>query len=51
MDYFTFMEFLRDAIIYNNLQTKEGRDWLNNAWYFEQTKPDRKTLRKTFSKN
>lgn len=50
MDYFTFMEFLKDAIIYNNMQTKEGREWLNNAWYLEQTKPDRALLRKEFGK-
>ena len=48
MDYFTFLEFLKDAIIYNNMQTKEGREWLNNAWYLGQTKPDRKTLRENF---
>lgn len=50
MDYFTFRQYLRDAVIYNNLQTEDGRKWLNNAWYMEQTKPDRKTLHKIFGK-
>lgn len=50
MDYFEFRGFLRDAIIYNNMQTKDGRKWLNNAWYMEQTTPDRKALRKAFGK-
>ena len=48
IDYFAFMELLKDAIIYNNMQTKEGREWLNDAWYLEQTKPDRNALRKKF---
>lgn len=50
LDFFTFRGFLRDAVIYNNMQTEEGRKWLNNSWYMGQTVPDRKTLRKTFKK-
>lgn len=45
-----FYSTLRDAVIYNNMQTDEGNKRLDDAWIFEQTKPDRKSLRETFGK-
>ena len=45
-----YMTFLRDAVIYNNMQTESGREWLDNAWILEQKRPDRKQLRDKFSK-
>lgn len=50
LDIVAYRKFLRDAVIYNNMQTKEGRDWLDNAWILEQDKPDRKALRNRYSK-
>ncbi|WP_411680421.1 hypothetical protein [Clostridium thailandense] len=41
---------LRDAVIYNYSQTKEGRDYLENCWRMEQVTPDRKALRKKLGK-
>lgn len=29
-------------------QTEKGREYLDNAWRLEQTKPDRKKLREKF---
>lgn len=50
LDIITYYKTLRDAIIYNNMQTEEGRKRLDDAWIMEQTKPDRKSLREHFSK-
>lgn len=32
------------------MQTKEGREYLDNCWRMEQTKPDRKKLREKMRK-
>lgn len=48
LDYIRYLELLRDAVIYNNMQSKEGRERLDEAWILEQTKPDRKRLREHF---
>lgn len=50
LDIITYYKTLRDAVIYNNMQTKEGRKRLDDAWILEQTKPDRKSLREQFAK-
>lgn len=39
-DVFTFWVLLRDAIIFNRSHTKEGRQWLQNAWRIRQTEPE-----------
>ncbi|MBO5023582.1 MAG: hypothetical protein J6D11_04675 [Clostridia bacterium] len=39
---------LRDAFIYKQSQTKEGREYLEECWILEQTEPDRETLRDHF---
>lgn len=48
LDYLDFLRYKRDAFIYQMSQTKEGEEYLNNAWRLEQTTPDRKQLREKF---
>ena len=45
-----YMYFMRGANIQRLLQTKEGREYLDNCWRMEQTKPDRKKLREKMRK-
>ena len=45
-DVFTFWALLRDAIIFNRSQTKDGRTWLKNAWRIRQTEPEDEKLRR-----
>lgn len=40
-----YLELFRDAVIYNNLRSEEGRQRLDDAWILEQTKPDRSALK------
>ena len=40
-----YLELYRDAVIYNNLRSEEGRQRLDDAWILEQTKPDRSALK------
>ena len=50
LDYLTYLTLRRDAFIYRWSQTEKGRDYLDNAWRMEQTKPDREALRKKLRK-
>jgi hypothetical protein len=50
LDYLDYLRFKRDAFIYQMSQSEEGREYLNNAWRLEQTKPDKNSLRKKFGK-
>ena len=43
-----FMALARDAYISNHNRTKEGREYLEQCWINEQTKPDRGALREIF---
>ena len=45
LDLLDYLEFYKDAIIYNNMGSKEGMARLDDAWILEQTKPDRNALR------
>lgn len=45
-----YLFFLREAMIYENSQTKEGREYLKKCWRVMQTKPDREGLRRHFKK-
>lgn len=45
-----YLYFLREANIHKLMQTKEGREYLDNCWRMEQTKPDRKKLREKMRK-
>lgn len=48
LDIFEYWGLLHDAWIYNCSQTEHGREYLENAYYYSQTKPDRQALRKLF---
>ena len=48
LDLVSYLFYLREAVIYNNSQTEEGREYLRNANRLEQTYPDRKKLREKF---
>jgi len=50
MDIFEFWFWLRDAAIYNHMQSEEGREYLDKCWCMEQTSPDRQRLRETIGK-
>lgn len=50
LDYLDYLRYRRDAFIYQMSQSEEGREYLNNAWRLEQTKPDKKSLREKFGK-
>lgn len=49
-DLFTFYALLRDAVIFNHSQTKEGRKWLKNAWRITQTEPETEKLHKKYGR-
>lgn len=48
LDYLVYLTWRRDAYIYMLNRTEEGREYLDNAWRMEQTKPDRMQLRKKY---
>ena len=50
LDYVQYLTYRRDAYIYNLEQTEDGREYLENAWRMEQTKPDRAALREQLGK-
>ena len=45
LDYLDYMQFRRDAFIYKQEQTEQGREYLENAYRLEQTSPNREKLR------
>ena len=45
LDIFEYWLLLRDAVVYNFMQTEEGREYLENCYRMGQTEPDRKALR------
>lgn len=49
LEYTAYLQYLRDAFIYQMNQTEEGRKYLDDAWLLEQTEPDREASR-AFSK-
>lgn len=48
MDILCYLQLRRDAYIHSLQQTKEGREYLENAWRLEQTEPERDKLREKF---
>lgn len=50
LDYIDYLQYRRDAFIYNLSQTEKGQEYLDNAYRLEQTKPDRKRLREKYGK-
>nr|DAN87284.1 MAG TPA: hypothetical protein [Caudoviricetes sp.] len=45
-----YLLLMRDAFIYKQEKSPEGREYLNNCWRIGQTEPDRPALRKRFGK-
>lgn len=50
LDIFSFWALLHDAVIYNRSKTKQGRQWLKNAWRLTQTEPDDEAIAQEISK-
>ena len=50
LDYGTYLLWLRDAYISGLNQTEEGRQYLDDCWRMEQTKPDRAKLHQKLGK-
>ena len=50
LDYLQYLIWRRDAYIHVLSQSKEGQEYLKNAYRMEQTKPDRKRLREKLRK-
>lgn len=48
LDVYTFAILLKDAFIEKMSETKEGRDYLEQAWILTQTEPDRKALKEVW---
>lgn len=46
LDLFEYFGYLHDAVVWNCGKTEAGREYLENAYYNSQTKPDRKALGK-----
>jgi len=45
MGLFQYWQFLRDAVIYGNMRSKEGNEYLANCERMTVTEPDRVGLR------
>lgn len=50
LDYGTYLLWLRDAYIAGLNRTEEGRQYLDDCWRMEQTKPERGKLSAKFGK-
>ena len=50
LNYLQYLVWRRDAYIHWLSRTEAGQEYLDNAWRMEQTKPDRKALRKHLRK-
>lgn len=48
LDVFTYWGLLHDAVVWNCNRTTDGREYLENAYNYAQTKPDRDALRENF---
>ena len=48
LDFIEYLQYRRDAFIYNMSRTEKGQEYLDNAYRLEQTDPDRKSLRDQF---
>ena len=48
LDIFTYFGYLHDAVVWNCSRTEAGREYLENAYYYQQTEPDRDSLRAAF---
>lgn len=50
LDCYTFKVLVKDSFIEMMSRTKEGREYLEDAYYITLTAPDKKSLRKHFGK-
>jgi hypothetical protein len=50
LNYLQYLVWRRDAFIHWLSQSEAGQEYLDNAWRMEQTKPDRRGLRRKFGK-
>lgn len=50
LEYIQYLTWRRDAFIWWLSQSEKGEEYLDNAWRWEQTKPDRQKLRKKYGK-
>lgn len=48
LDLDVYLYYYRDAFIHKMNQTEEGRKYLEDAYFYKQTKPDRGRLREKF---
>ena len=48
LDVFSYWAYLHDAVVWDCGRTPKGREYLENAYYYQQTEPDRKALRSKF---
>lgn len=48
LDIFTYWGYLHDAVIWNCGRSDAGKEYLENAYYYQQTEPDRKALKAKF---
>lgn len=45
---FDYWGYLHDAVVWNCGRSDAGKEYLENAYYYQQTEPDRKALRAKF---
>ena len=50
LNVFEFWKLLHDAVVWNCSNTESGREYLENAYIYNQTEPDRDKLRSQISK-
>lgn len=43
-----FLFYYREAVIYNCMQTEDGKEYLKNSYRLQQTEPDREKLREKY---
>lgn len=48
LDLFDYLQYRKDAFVYELNKTEKGQEYLDNAYRLEQTKPDKKSLREHF---
>ncbi len=48
LEIFDYWGYLHDAVVWNCELSKAGREYLENAYFYQQTKPDRKALKEKF---
>ena len=50
MEVFEYWHLLKDAVIYNRMQTEEGREYLEKCYRLEQTEPNRQAIREKIAR-